>query len=345
MSLPTGVALDSSGNLYFADSLNNRIRKLAGGNVSTYRGQRRIQPFGRWLARPPARSSTLRSAWRWMRAGNLYIADTLNNVVRARRHQRHHHHLRRHRHGRFRRRWRRGYQRAAQRTAGPGGGFRRQSLHRRHAECARAQSLRRHHQHRRRHRHRRLRRRWRGGRQRAAQRAVRRGRGCGRQSLYRRFRQQPRIAKWRTNGTITTLAGTGVSGYGGDGGQATSAQLNGPQAVAVDASGNVYIADTANNRVRKVASNGVITTVAGNGQAGSSGDGGPARQRAGGQPHRARRRCRGQPVHRRWQRARAQALPLRLHQHHRGRRHAATRAMAAARSSASLNGPFCAGHQ
>lgn len=75
---------------------------------------------------------------------------------------------------------------------------------------------------------------------------------------------------------ITTAAGTGTAGFAGDGGAATAAALNGPIDVAVDAAGNFYIADRANQRVRKVSRTGVITTVAGNGIAGFSGDGGPA---------------------------------------------------------------------
>jgi|HubBroStandDraft_6_1064221.scaffolds.fasta_scaffold93207_2 sugar lactone lactonase YvrE len=75
--------------------------------------------------------------------------------------------------------------------------------------------------------------------------------------------------------TITTVAGTGAAGSGGDGGPATSAQLNGPYGVAVDVAGNLYIADTNNNRIREV-SGGTITTVAGNGTVGSGGDLGPA---------------------------------------------------------------------
>ncbi len=78
-----------------------------------------------------------------------------------------------------------------------------------------------------------------------------------------------------SNGVITTVAGNGTAGYTGDGGPATSAQLNGPSGVAVDSAGNIYIADTNNNSIRKV-SNGVITTSAGNGTAGFSGDNGPA---------------------------------------------------------------------
>ena len=78
-------------------------------------------------------------------------------------------------------------------------------------------------------------------------------------------------------GEITTVAGTGFAGYSGDGDAATSAQLNRPTGVAVDHSGNLYICDTNNNRIREVAAKtGVITTYGGNGIAGYSGDGGAA---------------------------------------------------------------------
>ncbi len=78
-------------------------------------------------------------------------------------------------------------------------------------------------------------------------------------------------------GIIQTVAGTGVAGYSGDGGPATSAQLKKMSGVAVDSSGNIYIADTENFVIRKVvAATGIIQTVAGTGSAGYSGDGGLA---------------------------------------------------------------------
>lgn len=78
-----------------------------------------------------------------------------------------------------------------------------------------------------------------------------------------------------TGGIISTIAGTGICGYSGDGGPATSAMLQSPQGIAVDGSGNLFIADWANCRVRAVSA-GVITTVAGMGSCGYSGDAGPA---------------------------------------------------------------------
>jgi sugar lactone lactonase YvrE len=90
-----------------------------------------------------------------------------------------------------------------------------------------------------------------------------------------------RIRKVDTNGIITTVAGNGYTkfdqgAYSGDGGAATNASLNSPLGVAVDVCGNLFIADTDNNRIREVNTNGIITTVAGNGGQGYSGDGGSA---------------------------------------------------------------------
>jgi sugar lactone lactonase YvrE len=79
------------------------------------------------------------------------------------------------------------------------------------------------------------------------------------------------------SGTITTVAGDGSPGFGGDGDMATTAQLYYPEGLAIDFAGNLYIADTENNRVRRVdAGSGIILTVVGNGSRGFSGDGGAA---------------------------------------------------------------------
>lgn len=85
-------------------------------------------------------------------------------------------------------------------------------------------------------------------------------------------------------GNISTVAGTGADGFSGDGGPANMAQLNTPYSIDFDDSGNLYIADRNNNRVRKVDSSGNISTVAGTGASGYSGDGGPATSAAMSQP-------------------------------------------------------------
>lgn len=102
-------------------------------------------------------------------------------------------------------------------------------------------------------------------------------------NLYIADSKNHRVRKVSPNGIITTVAGTGVIGFTGDGGFAVNAQLYEPGSVAVDGFGNLYVADSRNNRIRKVAiDTGIITTVAGNGQeepvayTQMNGDGGPA---------------------------------------------------------------------
>ncbi|MEX2982772.1 RICIN domain-containing protein [Streptomyces sp. C36] len=85
-----------------------------------------------------------------------------------------------------------------------------------------------------------------------------------------------RVRKITTDGRISTVAGTGVAGFSGDSGPAVSAQLSYPRELAVDDAGTVYFVDQGNHRVRKVAADGKISTVAGTGSAGFGGDGGPA---------------------------------------------------------------------
>ena len=84
------------------------------------------------------------------------------------------------------------------------------------------------------------------------------------------------IRKVAASGTIATVAGNGTYGYAGDGGAATSAEFRYPYAVAVDTSGNLYVTDSYNYRVRKVSAGGTVTTVAGDGDCCFGGDGGPA---------------------------------------------------------------------
>ena len=85
-----------------------------------------------------------------------------------------------------------------------------------------------------------------------------------------------RVIEVTPSGAARTVAGTGVAGFSGDGGPAVKAELDRPSGLAVAPNGDLYIADSGNNRVRMVSPNGIITTIAGTGVAGFSGDGGPA---------------------------------------------------------------------
>ena len=85
-----------------------------------------------------------------------------------------------------------------------------------------------------------------------------------------------RVRKVTPSGNITTIAGNGTAAFGGDSGPATAAQLSSPEGLAIDATGNIYVADAGNNRIRKITSGGIISTIAGSGTAGAGGDAGPA---------------------------------------------------------------------
>jgi len=85
-----------------------------------------------------------------------------------------------------------------------------------------------------------------------------------------------RIRRLTSDGMIATVAGSNVSGATGDGGQATAATLQFPYGVTADGNGNIFIADTSNNKIREIGADGIITTVAGTGVAGYTGDGSPA---------------------------------------------------------------------
>src|SRR5262245_2148583 len=94
-------------------------------------------------------------------------------------------------------------------------------------------------------------------------------------SLYVVSANQNRVYRIDVDGALTIVAGSAF-GFGGDGGPAVNARLAGPSGLARDSDGNLYIADTFNNRIRRVTVDGVITTIAGVGASGFSGDDGPA---------------------------------------------------------------------
>ena len=103
-------------------------------------------------------------------------------------------------------------------------------------------------------------------------------------NLFFASQEDHRIRMVNASGMITTVAGTHEAGFGGDGGLATRARLDGPLGLAADWRGNLYIADRGNHRVRMVNPAGVITTVAGTGRFASGGDGGPATEAQVGSP-------------------------------------------------------------
>ena len=85
-----------------------------------------------------------------------------------------------------------------------------------------------------------------------------------------------RIRKINKDGIISTIGGNGIAGYTGDGGMATAGEFNNPSGIVTDTSGNVYIADLDNARIRKIGRDGMLTTIAGSNKEGYSGDNGPA---------------------------------------------------------------------
>jgi serine/threonine protein kinase, bacterial len=95
-------------------------------------------------------------------------------------------------------------------------------------------------------------------------------------NLFISDRLNHQIRKIDTEGNISTIAGTGDSDHDGDGGPALEATFRDPNSLASDKNGNIYVADTANNLIRKIDTNGIVTTFAGNGEHTDSGDGGPA---------------------------------------------------------------------
>lgn len=208
LNYPAGVAIDSSGNLYTADSNNNRIRKVdTSNNITTVAGDGTL--------------AVLNDPWGVAidSSGNIYIADTFNNRVRKVS-------------GGFITTV------AGNSTAGfSGDGSAAISAELNCPIGAAIDTL---------------------------------------GNVYIADSNNNRIRKVDTSNNITTVAGNGTAGFSGDGSAANSAELNFPAGVAIDSLGNIYIADSGNNCVRKVTGGIIINTVAGNGTAGFSGDGGAA---------------------------------------------------------------------
>src|SRR5262249_47669535 len=97
--------------------------------------------------------------------------------------------------------------------------------------------------------------------------------------------ENQRVRKVTSDGSIRSVAGDGTAGFSGDGGPASAAKLNNPSGISVSPEGDIYIADSRNNRVRKITNDGRIQTFAGSGNSGFSGDGGPAISAQLYQPH------------------------------------------------------------
>jgi uncharacterized protein (TIGR03437 family) len=223
ISQPCGVAVDASGNVYFSqtDATNSAVRKApASGNISTVTGTSVGAGFGGDGG--PATSGRVAGpqALALDGAGNLYIADTLNNRIR-------------------------------QVTTGSniytvvGSGVAQFS----------------------------------GDQGSPINASINGPQGIAFDSagaMYIADTGNHRIRKVSA-GVITTIAGTGVAGFSGDGGPAVNAQLNYPKDVAVDAAGDVFIVDSYNFRIRMITPDGNIQTIAGSGRSGYSGDGGPAK--------------------------------------------------------------------
>ena len=220
LNLPLGVVTDSAGNLFIADAVNNRVRKVdTAGVITTFAGTG-VAGFSGDTGQATAAQLSSPVGVAVDGAGNVYIADLNNNRIRK-------------------------VDTAGVITTFAGTGTAGFTGDTGQATAARINT--------------------------AYGVAVD---SAG--NVYIADTGNNRVRKVDTAGVIDTIAGTGVAGFSGDTGQATAAQLNIPTGVAADGAGNVYIADYLNQRIRKVNTAGVITTIAGTGVAGFSGDTGQA---------------------------------------------------------------------
>jgi uncharacterized protein (TIGR03437 family) len=220
---PQGVAVDSSGNIYIADTGNSVVRKVSGGKITTVVGSPTGSGAGYTGDGGQGTMAQLfhPSALAFDSSGNLFIADTGNEAIRKLNPT----------------------SGIITTVAGQGGaGFAGDGGLASRAQFSNPSGL-------------------------AFDSAG---------DLLIADTTNNRIRMMAANGIMSTVAGSSSSGFSGDGGAANKARLNSPKGVGVDASGNIFIADTFNNRIRVVAPYGTIYTVAGNGNTSAGGDGGPA---------------------------------------------------------------------
>ena len=219
---PVGLAVDSTGNVYFSDSRNQVIRKITtAGVISTYAGN---NAEGAGFSGDTGSSTNAQlnnpSGVALDSKGNLYIADTTNDVIRIATPANVINTFAGNLFGDY---------------GGDGGPATQAELNNPEGVAVDAAG-----------------------------------------NVYIADTANNRIRMVTLDGNIHTVAGNGNGGFSGDKGQAVNAELNHPSGVAVDAAGNIYIADTFNQRIRMVLTNGVIVTIAGTAIEGYGGDGGPA---------------------------------------------------------------------
>jgi uncharacterized protein (TIGR03437 family) len=225
---PVGLAMDSSGNVYVTDINNQVIRKFTvGGNISTVAGSYIIATQNNGFPTGGYQPDNGVAANAWLNlpfgvavdgSGNIYIADTLNHIIRKVNGT--------------------SISTIAGQAGASGSGDTGNALQA-HLNSPRGIAL------------------------------------DATGNLYIADTNNNKVLKL-SGGALTTVAGTGAAGSGGDGGTATLAQLFAPRGVAVDSAGNIYIADYSNQKIRMVSTNGIITTIAGTGRQGYTGDGGNA---------------------------------------------------------------------